>query len=192
MSIVYGIEPLENCWNEVMALAVQHWHETEGYRHGQPFCPSFERYNQYEKCGWLVQFTARDNGNLIGYATMYICPSMHTQQVVAVEDTWFLLPDYRKGRNALEFYKYVENVCRERGVVEIGMTAKFTNSAGRILEYLGYQKVSVQYSKPLSKPLDKTQENQYGSTSLVRADSAPDKPAVKETAYVRSITTSPA
>lgn len=163
MSLVFNVEPLRTSWNEMIELASQHWKETENYRHNQTFCPSFERYNQYDESGWLLHFTARHEGRMVGYAIMYVVPSMHTQQLIATEDTWFLLPEHRKGRNAIEFYKFVESVCRTRGVVEIGMTAKLTNGAGRILEYLGYKIVSQQYSKHLSYNED---ARQHGQPSL--------------------------
>ena len=134
-----------------MVLAEAHWQETEMYRHGQPFCPSFDRYNAYDKAGWLVQYTARSGGQLVGFATMYLVPSMHSQTPIATEDTWFLLPDYRKGMNAVRFYKYVETDLFARGAQEVIMTAKLTNHAGRILEFLGFQEVSKQSSKQLPK-----------------------------------------
>lgn len=149
MSLAFGIEKLAPIWPQIMGLALDHWHETEGYRHGQRFEPDIVRYLQWEQLGCYVMFTARDAGRMVGYAGMYIVPSMHTQDLIATEDTWFLLPDYRKGRNALEFYKFVEAECRRRRVREIGMTAKMTNGAGKILEYLGYREVSRQFSKHL-------------------------------------------
>jgi hypothetical protein len=152
--IVFAAEPLAPIWPDIMRLATAHWGETEGYRHGQKFSPDAARYwafNEMESCGgpFYTMFTARDQGRMVGYAGMYVTASMHTQLPIATEDTWFLLPEYRKGRNALAFYKYVEEAMRKRGVIEIGMTAKLTNGAGRIMEYLGYKNVSLQYSKHL-------------------------------------------
>lgn len=145
--MIFAIEPLENCWNEFVELAVDHWAETEGYRHSQPLSPKFDRYSQYAKAGWFLMFTARDDGELVGYAGMYIVPSMHTQMLIATEDSWFLLPGYRKGWNAVKFYKFIEKECFARGAVEITMTAKLTNTAGRLLLAMGYNEISKQYSK---------------------------------------------
>lgn len=155
MSLKFAIERLQPIWAQILFMASEHWKETEGYRHGQEFAPDAYRYFQFNqmpgagKLSFYTMFTARDAGKMVGYAGMYVTSSMHTQQVIATEDTWFLLPEYRKGRNALAFYKYVEAECLEAGVVEIGMTAKLTNGAGRILEYLGYVHSSNQYSKHL-------------------------------------------
>lgn len=134
-----------------MVLAEAHWRETEMYRHGQPFCPSFDRYNSYDKAGWLVQYTARSEGKLVGYATMYLTPSQHTQLPIATEDTFFLLPDYRQGRNAIRFYQFLEADLWSRGAVEIMMTVKLTNGAGRVLEYLGFTETAKQYTKQITE-----------------------------------------
>ena len=170
MSLVYGVEKLDRCWNELMVIASQHWNETEGFRRGEPFAPSFSRYAECERIGFFTMFTARDGEKLVGYAGMYTTQSMHSQVTIAVEDQWFLLPEYRKGRNALAFVRYVEWFLSMRGVRAIQMSAKLANGAGRILEYLDYQAVSTVYFK-----------------SLDRADSAQDQPAVMlENADVRA------
>lgn len=163
-----------------MILANEHWNETEGYRNGQPCCPSFERYSQYDKIGWFLMFTARDREQLVGYAGMYIVPSMHTQMTIATEDTWFLLPDYRRGRNAIQFYNYVEEECKKRDVTEINMTAKMTNQAGRILEYLGYKETARQFIKfltPMTRiadsviPANQTEDKTDVGNSQITANS---------------------
>lgn len=150
MSLTFTTEPLAKCWNELMVLASQHWNETEGFRRGEPFAPSFDRYAACEQTGFFTMFTARDGEKLVGYAGMYVTQSMHSQAWIAVEDQWFLLPEYRKGRNALSMVKYVEVQLAERGVTAITMSAKISNGAGRILEYLGYLPVSTQCFKVLT------------------------------------------
>lgn len=185
--IQFGIERLQPIWAQIYAIADMHWQETEMYRHGQPFAPDAYRYFQFNDMPgighlpFFTMFTARDEGVLVGYAGMYLTRSMHSQVPIAYEDTWFLIPEYRKGRNALAFYKYVEAECQKAGIVEIGMTAKLTNGAGRILEYLGYSFTSKQYTKHLEH----------------RADSAISDPvevgaAMSETRDVRTLTAEPA
>lgn len=147
--MIFAVEPLRQCWDEMVALAAEHWKETEGYRHGQPFAPSFDRYNQYDEGGWYFEATIRDEGRLVGYCGMYLFPSMHSQQPIATEDSLFILPEYRKGRNAIRFIKFLEDECRKRGAVEVTITAKNAKVA-KILEYLGYPQVGTHHSKQLS------------------------------------------
>lgn len=156
--IEFAIEALPPIWPDIMRLALAHWSETEAYRHGQKFNPDAARYfafNEIVNDGvpFYTMFTARDEGRLVGYAGCYITRSMHTQKLLCSEDTYFLLPEYRKGRNAVMFYKFMENFCEQHGVEEMGMTAKKVNSVGRILEYLGFVQESSNYWKPLKKRL---------------------------------------
>lgn len=145
----FAIEKLKDCWDEVVELAGKHWLETQEYRHAQPFNPSFERYNQYEEMGCYLQFTARDEGRLVGYGGLYIVPSMHTQELICTEDTWYLLPEARKGFDAIKFFRFMEDECRKRGVKEVSLTAPATTRAGVIHKFLKYQKVAEVYSKHL-------------------------------------------
>lgn len=153
MSVTYDIEPLSGCWPEIEAIGRAHWQETmEYYRGKQPYAPSFDRYNSYDKAGWLITFTARDSdtGQMVGYSLMYLVPSMHTQTMIATEDTIFLLPAYRRGRNGLRFHQFIEAELRERGAREIVVTAKPGSAACRLLEHIGFSVINHQYSKHLN------------------------------------------
>lgn len=121
----------------------------EYYRGKQPYAPSFDRYNSYDKAGWLITFTARDQGRLVGYSLMYLVPSMHTQTMIATEDTIFLLPAYRRGRNGLRFHQFIESELQTRGAREIVVTAKPGSAACRLLEHIGFSVINHQYSKHL-------------------------------------------
>lgn len=131
-------------------MGEQHWHETEAYRHGQKYNLDKERYHYFNSIGFYRIYTARDDGRLVGDVGMYVTNSMHTGRVIATEDCWFLLPEYRKGRNAIRLHHFVEAELQKLGVIEISQTVKLQNGAGRILEYLGYQHIANQYSKHLA------------------------------------------
>ena len=153
MSLVFTIEPVSKVWNEVMVLANEHWAGTRTYRRHEPFQPSFERYNACNEGGYFTLFTARDAGKMVGYFGVYVSPSMHSQKLMATEDTFFLHPDYRGGRNAFRFLNHIEEYLKGRGVDEIMFSCEIDNQTGikGLLEYLGYQPVIQQYSKHLSK-----------------------------------------
>lgn len=152
--IQFAVEPLAGCWDEWLVLAAAQWAETERYRHYQVMAPSFERYNAYDKAGWFLMFTMRDDGKLVGSCGVYLTPSMHTQELLATEDTWYLLPEYRKGRNAINFYKFGEAEIRRRGAVEFTVSSKIIDgkpTTGRLLEYLDFDQIGVVYSKHLHR-----------------------------------------
>lgn len=155
MRPVFAIEPLASVWDDMLVNARLHWDETAMAAAGEVFAPSFERYSRYGDM--YTVFTARDDGRLVGHCGMYLTPSMHSQKLLATEDTWYLLPEYRKGRNAIEFYKFVEAEMIHRGAEKVTMTAAPYNGACRIMEYLGYTLDCYRYSKEV-RPQEMPQE----------------------------------
>lgn len=154
MRPAFAVERVRDCWQEVLGLAAAHWRETEAYRAGEGFRPIFERYTQYEWTGNFVLFMARDGlKRAVGYAGIYIMPSMHTQQIIATEDTFFLVQEARQGRNAMRFCRFVENEARRRGAITMAMTAK-DERVGQLLLHLGYVEVARHYSKSLTSGAD--------------------------------------
>jgi hypothetical protein len=136
-----------------MVLARMQWEENEGYRHCQGFNPDKERYLAYEDAGCYFHFAAREEERLVGSGGVYIMPSMHSQQLISTEDTYYLLPEYRKGRNALRFFSFMEDFLLRKGVVEVCLTTPQVNTrAARIVEYMGYKPISTGWSKHLKDP----------------------------------------
>lgn len=149
--LTFQIEPVEHAWNQVMELAVVHWAGTKSYRRHYPFNPILQRFAAIERVGMYRLFTARDGEKLVGYFGVYLAASMHSQHRMATEDTFFLHPDYRGGRNAIRFLKHIEAQCREWGVEEIMFSCEQDNETGiqGLLKLLDYQPVIMQFSKQL-------------------------------------------
>ena len=149
--IVFACEPVAQVWEEAMTLARLHWADTKNYRRHEPFNPSFERYRTANEQGYFFGFTARDEGKLIGYFGIYVTPSMHSQKLMATEDTFFIHPDYRDGFNAIRFIKHVEKALTQAGVTEILFSCEIDNTvANKLLTFLKYEPVIQQYRKHLT------------------------------------------
>lgn len=140
--MIFAVEKVEDCWDEMVALAEGHYAETQGHRHYQGFQPLYERYKQQEDWGSFIQFTARVDGKMVGYGGCYVVPSMHTQAMICTEDTWYLLPEYRKGWNAIKFMRFMEKTAKERGAVDVTITTSFTTAADKVAKFLGYEPVA--------------------------------------------------
>ena len=135
-------EKLADIWDDVMVLCAMHWEETEQYQ-SAPLNPDKERYLEYNEMGYHRQYTARDGEKVVGHLGVYISTSMHTQVSIATEDTWYLMPEYRRGRNAMRFYQFIEEDLRKEGVYEVLMHAKNANNTARLMEFLGYKPVGT-------------------------------------------------
>ena len=150
--LIFAIEPVERVWNEVMVLANQHWEGTRGYRRHTPFNPSFARYQACNQSGFFQLFTARDAGTLVGYFGVYVTDSMHSQERMMTEDTFYLAPSHRGGRHALRFLQFIETQARDWGVVEILFSCESDNQTGihKLLKFLDFEPTIQQYSKRLT------------------------------------------
>ena len=156
VSLTFQPESVESCWDELYPLAEAHWQGTTSYRRHEPFAPSRKRYVDYNQAGFFHLLTARDGRRMAGYFGVYVTDSMHSQLRMATEDTFFLHPDYRGGRNALRFLAYIEQYCAAQGVRELLFSCEIDNESGiqSLLKRLDYQPVIVQYSKHLSTCAD--------------------------------------
>lgn len=143
----FSIERMEECWSEIVPMVQDYFESID-----RLYFPSYDRYREYEEAGNLFIVTARDGHRLVGFAIMYVSRSMHTQQLGGHEDLFYLLPEYRKGWNALKLLSISEEKCREMGCSEMNMNAMIGSKSGAILSGRGYAIVSQQYCKSLSGP----------------------------------------
>jgi GNAT superfamily N-acetyltransferase len=150
--ITVGVEKFSDCWDDIITLAKAHWEESMQWQHGhQPFNPSQERYESYERTGELVLFVVRDDGRYAGHGIMYLTPSMHTQALIATEDLMFLLPEYRNAGVGRALYEFVEETMWAMGAVEITVTSKPGSPSSKLLESLGCTLTDLVYSKHASR-----------------------------------------
>lgn len=150
--MTFQAERLRDIRPELHELHEQHWLETEGYQQGIELDGDYEALVADEQCGRLVQLTARDGGRLVGNTRMYLARSRHTRRRIATEDTIYLSPDYRRGRNALRFTEFMESCMRALGAQDIYLDDKVGNpAAGRVLGFMGYRHIANRRFKNLEE-----------------------------------------
>jgi len=157
MSLTFAVELINPNWHEFESLAYLHWQDAQNHRgNTEPFILSRERYESANATGFLRFLTARHEGRLVGYLVLYVTASMHSQIPLAVEDTFFLHPLHRGGRNALRFLQFMEAQCREWGAWKLIASCEKGNKTGivRLLEHLDFQPSIMQYVKDLSPRAD--------------------------------------
>ena len=158
-NLTFSIENVKDVVDDLMTLWDLHWKETEMYRNGQGFNMDVENYIKYNEVGFYILYTARDNGKMVGNCGMYVCKSMHTQKLIATDDTIFMMKEYRKGFNGVRFLRFVQQDLINRGVVEITMTIK-SDRVRKLYETDGYKLVAYQYSKPIEENYVRTEAAQ--------------------------------
>lgn len=147
--LVFQVERIRDIVDEIHPLHEAHFAETEKHLEGFELKPNYDFFIATERDGGLIQFTCRDieSGRLVGNIRMYINKSLHTDSLIATEDTYFVLPDFRKGFSALRFWQFAEDCLKSIGVREIHTDSKVVNQVHRLNEYLGYKHVANAYVK---------------------------------------------
>ncbi len=147
-SIVIGVERFEQVLPELHPLHLAHWQETERYRHVNGFQPDYAAMEWSSRCGALVQFTAREEGALIGHLRVYLGKSRHSGVIFAQEDTLFVTPEKRCALLGIWLMRYAERALVEQlGVREIRFDSKAANKADVLARRLKYQPVATQFVK---------------------------------------------
>lgn len=152
--LVLAVERASLIWPELDVMHRLQWSETERYM-DQPMDPDVAGILMDEAEGRMVQIVVRDqsSGAAAGHMRMYVTRSRHTRKCIAVEDTVYLRPEYRGGRNALRLVQFMEDVMKCIDVTGIYLDDKIANpAAGRMLDFLGYTKIANRRFKSLENP----------------------------------------
>ena len=100
--------------------------------------------------GKFVIYTARDNGELVGYAAFFLMTHLHYRATtVAQNDVLFLRADKRQGMTGIKLIKFAESQLKIMGADKIGWHVKFSKDLRPILHRLGYRDEEVMCGKML-------------------------------------------
>jgi hypothetical protein len=143
----FAVERIEDIEEEIKPLHKSHWDEVEESRRSLTLKPDYNLFARYERAGRFILFTVRVDERLVGHCSLYLTESAHTQTLIATEDTIYLLPEARKGRNAMRFVSFVEQSLLQIGVKEIHISVKTTNKAARFFQILGYKQTDIALKK---------------------------------------------
>jgi len=147
--ITYQIEQLPDIIEDIKRLGPIHWAEVSPFRDVRPFNPNWELYlDQYRK-GGVFSFTARDGNELVGYCFFTFITMSHYKHItLAINDTLYLKPEYRKGMTGYKLITKAEEEVKKLNVQEIMWRTKLGDSNfGKLLERLGYFPEEVSYTK---------------------------------------------
>lgn len=145
----FQVERLAAVLPELHPQHEQHYAETEKHRAGIPLNMDYAGMLERERAGALIQFTAREKatGALVGNIRINVARSSHTQTLISTEDTYFVLPEHRRGFLAVRFWQWAEACGISIGIREARFNSKLVNKADRLALYLGYKPVGTMMVK---------------------------------------------
>jgi len=103
-----------------------------------PYNPRLDEYVKASDGGWLLTFVLRLDGIAVGYSNVYITNDMHNQDLIAQEDTVYVLPEHRTGWGR-KLINEVHNELKRRGVRRLNITTATDLRVSKLLSRMGYK-----------------------------------------------------
>jgi GNAT superfamily N-acetyltransferase len=100
--------------------------------------PRRKQYNEANAGGWLLHFVLRCDGQAVGYSNIYLTNDMHNGDLIAQEDTIYVVAEHRNGSGRL-LARFVHQTLKERGVKRLNVTTATDLRVSKWLERQGYK-----------------------------------------------------
>lgn len=133
---------------EIEPLLQQHWREIAHFQ-DIPLRPDWEFYLSAKT---IRVFTARQFGELVGYAVFFVSANKHyTTSLQAVQDILYVHPSKRGTLLGVRLISYCDAALRDCGVQVVYQHVKRAHDFGPLLRRLGYEEVDTIWAKRLDK-----------------------------------------
>jgi L-amino acid N-acyltransferase YncA len=138
----FAIEKFKDSYKELEPLYRKHYKEMQtrlqetGVVIGD-YNPRLSTYEQACKDGWLLNFVARLDGQVVGYSNIYVTQDMHNSELIAQEDTIYILPEHRNGTGKA-LIRFVHDELKSRGVKRLNITTATDLRVSKLLGRMGY------------------------------------------------------
>ena len=106
-----------------------------------------DSYSVIADAGILKTITARDGDKLVGYILMLIHKHFHHKEKFAINDIFYIKPEYRKGFTGINLFKFTESIMKKEGVRIMMLSCKTHLDKGTIFKRLGFKPTEISYSK---------------------------------------------
>lgn len=148
MSYTYHLGKHRETFDELEPLYRQHYQEMidrlakDGIEYSA-YNPRWEEYWKASDGGWLLTFILRHEGKAVGCSNVYLTNDMHNQDLVAQEDTIYVLPDHRNGVGK-KFVKVILEELKERGVKRVNVSAMTDLRVAKLWKRMGFKESAIQ------------------------------------------------
>jgi len=143
MSYTFSIENGADNYLEIEPLYRQHYSEMRERlgRDGvtiSEYNPRLDVYFEYWRAGHLVNYIVRRDGVAVGYSNIYVTNDMHNRELIATEDTIYLLPEHRNGTGQ-RFSRFILADLKGRGVKRLSVTALTDLRVAKLWKRMGFK-----------------------------------------------------
>ena len=148
MSYTMAIEKFTETYRELEPLYRLHYAEMvarleETGIHYPPYNPRLDEYGKASDGGWLLNFVLRVDGKACGYTNVYVTNDMHNHDLIAQEDTIFVIKEHRNGIGK-KLVKFVLEELKTRGVKRLNVSAKTDLRVAKLWGRMGFKEAATQ------------------------------------------------
>lgn len=149
MPVQFARESVSSVWDEALPLVKANHAET-GCLETEDFAPQLNDFDELERAGMLIVFTARDGGFLVGYSAFIIAPKhLHYPRTKwAMQDVLYVAPSHR-GITSARFVMWQDKQLTLERVQLVYRHNTFHKDYSRLLLRLGYHAEEVRYVRDL-------------------------------------------
>jgi len=145
--VTYQLEALASVRREAEPLLKQHWEEIAVNKDIIKLNPDWRAYAELDRINALRVFTARKDGELIGYFVVIVSKALHyADHLFANNDVIFLAKPARKGMTGIKLIKFAIESLKAEGITKLHVNTKAHQPFDPILERLGFEEIERVYS----------------------------------------------
>lgn len=89
----------------------------------------------------LLTFIVLENGTIVGYSNIWLTNDMHNGELIAQEDTIYMLPEHRNGTGR-QLARFILDELESRGVKRVTISPVTDLRVGKIWERMGFKPVA--------------------------------------------------
>jgi GNAT superfamily N-acetyltransferase len=148
MSYTYHLGKHRETFDELEPLYRQHYQEMverlakDGITYSA-YNPRWEQYWKASDEGWLLTFILRHEGKAVGCSNVYVTNDMHNNDLIAQEDTIYVVPEHRNGVGK-KFVRVILDELKERGVKRVNVSAMTDLRVAKLWKRMGFKEAATQ------------------------------------------------
>ena len=148
MSYTFHLGKHRETFDELEPLYRQHYAEMverlakDGIDY-PPYNPRWDEYWRASDRGDLLTFILRHDGKAVGCSNVYLTNDMHNSELIAQEDTIYVVPEHRNGIGK-KLTKIILAELKERGVKRLHVSAMTDLRATKLWNRIGFKESATQ------------------------------------------------
>lgn len=118
---------------------------------GRPFKLDYQRYYNIEieeRLVWIAAYDL-DDQSPIGYSGHIIYSDLHFCELMAVDDLWFVLPEFRNRGIGLSLKQMGHRILKERGCVRVWDNIRDEFDHPNLMANIGFRRKAIRWVKDL-------------------------------------------